>query len=388
MKRFILFYMILGVLLLAGCGNTLSAEYTEALAKGQKALDSGDYKEVLEAVEEAKGINSDAPEAYVLESSYYMQRGDYDKTKEALDYAIEHIDDFSGDDGRYAAYLNMGNYLYQMNQSEEALEYFLKSEAIDDSDPAIYNAIGLAYADLKEYDKAGEAFDQALTLSDNYFYAYANLATMHLEQGKNAQALNEINLAMNMNSAAPEFYIIKGRVEEALDNNDEAYSTYTAAIARFGDYGRAYYYRGQLLLGEERFLDAMNDFSFAKDYGVDEGLMGMGYAYKGLGQYEDALLSFSDYLRKIDGVDLRAIYEIGLSHYNLEEYEKARDSFKEILNYEPDDVDAMMMLAISYEALYDYKDAYDTYNEILAVDATHEEALEAKTYIEDHGLLD
>lgn len=388
MKRFILLYMILGAFFLAGCGNALSDDYKEALEKGQTALDAGDYNGVIEAVEEAKGINSEAPEAYVLESSYYMQRGDYEQTKEALDYAIEHDDDFSGDDGRYAAYLNMGNYLYQMNQSEEALDYFLKSEAIDDSDPAIYNAIGLAYVDLGDYDKGGEAFDQALTLSDNYFYAYGNLAMMHLEQGKVEQALNEINLAMNMNAAVPEFYIIKGRIEEALDNNEEAFSTYTSAVDRFGDYGRAYYYRGQLLLGEEKFLDAMKDFSFAKDYGIDEGYMGMGYAYKGLGQYEDALLAFSDYLREIDGVDLRAIYEIGLSHYELEDYEKARDSFEEILNYEPEDVDAMMMLAISYEALFDYQEAYETYDNILAINPSHEEALEAKTYIEDHGLLD
>lgn len=388
MKRLTLLYMVLGVLLFTGCQETLSSEYTQALEEGQKALDAGNYNGVLEAVKEAKSVNEEAPEAYVLESSYYLQRGEYEKAKEALDYAIEHEKEFVGEDSRYAAYLNLGNYFYQKGQSQEALTYFKESESIADTDPAIYNAIGLAYVDLEEYDKAGEAFDKALSISEDYFYAYANLATMHIEQGEYKQALNEINLAMNMNSAIPEFYIIKGRVEDALKDEEGAYNTYTSAIARFGDYGRAYYYRGQLLLEQEKYLEAMNDFSFAKDYGVDEGFMGMGYAYKGLGQYADALLSFSDYLRKIDGVDLRALYEVGLSHYNLEDYEKARDSFMEILNYEPEDVNAMMMLAISYESLYDYANAYETYNKILAIDATHKEALEAKTYIEDHGLLD
>ncbi len=76
-----------------------------------------------------------------------------------------------------------------------------------------------------------------------------------------------------------------------------------------------------------KYLKAINDFAYARDSGITEAILGMGYSYQGLEQYEDAIEAFALYLESIERVDLRAMYEIGVSYYQLEDYTQSITAF-------------------------------------------------------------
>ncbi len=68
-----------------------------------------------------------------------------------------------------AAFLDsMGWVLFKLNQPKEALGYLLKAlEYIKKPDPTIYDHLGDVYAELKQWDQAGEAWRKSLKVEPN-----------------------------------------------------------------------------------------------------------------------------------------------------------------------------------------------------------------------------
>jgi len=67
------------------------------------------------------------------------------------------------------AYLDsMGWVLYKLNQPKEALDYILKAVAAsEEQDATLYDHLGDIYAELKEMDKARDAWRKSLAVEKN-----------------------------------------------------------------------------------------------------------------------------------------------------------------------------------------------------------------------------
>ncbi len=172
-----------------------------------------------------------------------------------------------------------------------------------------------------------------------------------------------------------------------MNELETSIETFSEAIMRWSSYPDAYYKRGEAYLLQSEYLKAINDFAFARDSGIKEAILGMGYSYQGLEQYSDAIDSFKLYIESIDTIDLRAIYEMGVSYYQLEQYEQAITAFDQLLEYAPEDTEAMLIKAYAYEKNNDYETAYIILEEILALDPEHQAALEEIAFIEKNNLL-
>ncbi len=66
---------------------------------------------------------------------------------------------------------------------QKALESLLEAEAIDQSNPSVYFAIGANYDQLEENDKAIEAYEKAIELKPDYSDAIYNLGAIYFNQG-------------------------------------------------------------------------------------------------------------------------------------------------------------------------------------------------------------
>lgn len=371
---------------LLGCSSNLSEEYVNHLNLSQTYIDSEDYDGALIEINEAISHNSEAPEAYVQKGYIHLVKGELNQAGEALSFVEDHIDDFKEEESKYAGLLNIGNLKYQLSYFDEALSFFKKAEVIDASDSVLYNAIGLCYMALGDIDQAREAYSTTIDLDGQNAYAYGNLASLFLQEGELDRGLNEINTALGINPYVPQFYLIKGELLSTNKQVDEAIEVYSEALNIWDTFGDAYYRRGDLNLLKGNYLEAANDFSYSKDYGIVDGLLGLGYAYNGLTQYQSAITAFSEYLANIEAIDLSAVYEIAVGYYQLENYSEAINSIDELIKLEPEDTEALLIKAYSYEKLNQYKDAKDILDIIISINPNHEKALEEIDFIEENNL--
>jgi len=379
-------WFIVLMLVLIGCSSHLSEEYVNHLNLSQTYIDSEDYEGALIEINEAIKLSYEAPEAYVQKGYVHLVKGELNQANEALTFVENHMDDFMEEDSKYAGLLNIGNLKYQQNQFDEALSFFEKAKAIDGSDPVLYNAIGLCYIALDNNEKAKEAYSTTIDLDGQNFYAYGNLASLFLKEGEIRRGLNEINTALGINPYVPQFYLIKGELLSTDGQIEKAIDVYTEALNTWDTFGDAYYRRGDLNLSRGNYLEAANDFSNSKDFGIVDGLLGLGYAYNGLTQYESAITAFSEYLANIEAIDLRAVYEIAVGYYQLENFGEAIKAIDELLKLEPEDSEALLIKAYSYEKLNQYEDAKDILDIIILIEPNHEKALEELKFIEENNL--
>ncbi len=373
MKYNVVMILIITMIFVA-CSNAPSNDYIEHINLAQEYIDSGDYEAATIEIEKAIKLDDNAPEAFLLKGFMHMTLGELTEAQKALLYVEENISQLVEEGNKYQALLNLGNLYYQKGEFKIGIEYFNKALEKNSQDAELYNAIGLSYMQLGEKVLAKENYTNAIDIDQNNFYAYGNLAALFLEEGKINTGLNEINTAMNINPYVPQFFVIKARLQEANNQIEEAIATYTQAIGLWEDFGDAYYLRGELFMTSSEYLKAIEDFSKAKDYGIVEGLLGMGFAYQGLMQYEDSITAFTEYMINLDAIDLRALYHMAVSYYQLGNYAETINVLDEIIKLEPEDTEALLLKAFAYERKSQYDQAIITLNQILFINPNHSEA--------------
>lgn len=93
------------------------------------------------------------------------------------------------DNDNYQIFLDLGDILRLRNRPEEAIKYYKqaikKMPAQDNQHWVLYYALGIAYEQNDEWDKAERAFSKALELSQNHYLVLNYLGYSWIKQGKN-----------------------------------------------------------------------------------------------------------------------------------------------------------------------------------------------------------
>ncbi len=79
-----------------------------------------------------------------------------------------------------------------------AINLFNRAILLDTTLPAFYNNRGIAYSELKDWNKALKNYDKAIQMDLFYFSAYANRANVHSEQGHHEKAIQDLNTALKL----------------------------------------------------------------------------------------------------------------------------------------------------------------------------------------------
>jgi tetratricopeptide (TPR) repeat protein len=126
----------------------------------------------------------------------YAQQGDYSKSVEAFQKAIEPGILSSEKVNVASIHFNLGVALQKLNRKTEARDHFLK--AVEDfrkdlkkfpNSPELYTRLGDTLASLGDFKAAAQAFQQALNLEPHSFINYYNLARTLEFQGLYDQAI-------------------------------------------------------------------------------------------------------------------------------------------------------------------------------------------------------
>ncbi len=105
------------------------------------------------------------------------------------------------------------------NYSEAIANFFIATQKAP-SEPKVWNALGIAYMEVFEYEKAESAFRRALEVDKKFTEARLNLGVMYFRKKNYEKALREIRTAL-ADEAFPHkhiaFYYL-ARIYKALDN--------------------------------------------------------------------------------------------------------------------------------------------------------------------------
>lgn len=111
--------------------------------------------------------------------------------------------------------------LYAKNYSEAIANFFIATQKAP-NEPKVWNALGIAYMEVFEYEKAESAFKRALNVDKKFTEARLNLGVMYFRKKDYENALREIRTALADESFPHKhiaFYYL-ARVYKALDNKN------------------------------------------------------------------------------------------------------------------------------------------------------------------------
>ncbi|MEZ7733247.1 tetratricopeptide repeat protein [Fusobacterium periodonticum] len=218
----------------------------------------------------------------------------------------------------------LGYSLFKQERYEEALEYFLKLEKLDDADEWLYQKIGICYKNLDEKEKALKYYLKAVELDEEDTYSISDIAWLYNFLGKYEEGLKYLE-----------------RLEEL--GQDDAWTN--------GEFG---YCLSRL----ERYEEAIKKLNHALEVEDEEKDIAhihslLGWSYRQLEDYDKAL---EHYIQSKEGRDSAWInFEIAICYENLDDYEKALEYA--LISYELDKDEVNVLSEIGW--LYNYMGKYE-----------------------------
>lgn len=274
------------------------------------------------------------------------------------------------------------------------------------NDPLVFYNKGTDLAIARDYKGAVEAFDEAVRLDPNLYYAYAGRAAVKAEQGNYKAALadylayEKIIAELNL-LGDPEILAKKAKVEQMIEAVQDDGKTKTGNGAKMdeevgqaktmaklneaieaNDEPKVLYYRGKLKMETSEITAAIFDFtqSLSLDSGFVDAWVARGYARLKLLDLAPALYDFSRaialdpvnyealigrgetknkqkiYLSAIDDFSAAALsvptnhvayFDRGLAWFNLKNFQKANEDFSMAIQLNPTHTRAYFNRAIT-----------------------------------------
>ena len=218
----------------------------------------------------------------------------------------------------------LGYSLFKQERYEEALEYFLKLEKLNDADDWLYQKIGICYKNLDEKEEALKYYLKAVELDEEDTYSMSDIAWLYNVLGKYEEGLKYLE-----------------KLEEL--GQDDAWTN--------GEFG---YCLSRL----ERHEEAIKKLNHALEVEDEEKDIAhihslLGWSYRQLEDYDKAL---EHYIQSKEGRDSAWInFEIAICYENLDDYEKALEYA--LISYELDKDEVNVLSEIGW--LYNYMGKYE-----------------------------
>ncbi|TAE10858.1 MAG: tetratricopeptide repeat protein [Bacteroidetes bacterium] len=235
--------------------------------------------------------------------------------------------------------------------------------------------------------QVGEQEGKLKTLQQQIREAEGKLASLPAQIGKEKSTLESLQqrireaegkLASLPAQASPaqeteaQMWLYKA---EALPTDSDKILAYDKAIECKPDFAEAYYERGMVEQKIGKYHDAVTDFSKAIKYQPD---FAEAYYQKGciksifLSQYQESLADFTQAILLIPNYK-GAYLGRGLAKQTLKMYQEAITDYKQCLQFNKTDYNALYGIALCYSMLQDKQNALQYLAEVIQIDSNYKE---------------
>ncbi len=241
-------------------------------------------------------------------------------------------------------WISKGYELYESGEYDKAVDAFIEAIAIDSNNTFAWTYKGLSLDKLGEFDKATEAYDRAIATSQTAT-EYNNIGFALLQSGKYVKAIEAYDKAIAINPNDIEPWLFKGESFEGL-----------------GEY--------------EKAIDAWNK-AIDLDPNLEMAWSGKGLVLAKLGEYNKAIEAY-DRVIAINPKDKVAWSIKGLSFYKLGKYDKSIEAYDRAIAIDPNDKYTWLFKGNALYGFGEYKKAIEAYDKALAIDPSFKNATESK----------
>ena len=336
--------------------------------KGMNAYESGDYDTAVNEFKEAISYDGSNADYYILLGMAYVEQKSYD---EALGYFNQAEGCAENDDqkallnrGRGIACLYQGDYQTAIKWFGDALN--ISSQSNDIRIDTLYYK---AEAEQKsgDYQAAVQSYGQIIDLKDDAgTRMLRGMAYMQLQDYASAE--KDLYAAIKQSRKSYAVYRTLYSALEAQGKDDEAKQVLNDALQLSGSSGEDYYNRGMIYVDLQDYTNAADMLNKSYDKGYKAALLGLGELSYTQQDYDTALTYYGKYFDEVDISSVDA--SLAAKAYNQYaavllakgEYEKAAQACESGLTYNDRESDAALSfnLIVSYEHLEQWEDAYNT----------------------------
>ncbi|MCT7991853.1 tetratricopeptide repeat protein [Laspinema olomoucense] len=118
-----------------------------------------------------------------------------------------------------------------------AIQYFNQAISLNASQPEAYIGQGIAYSELGNNLQAIQHYDKAIQLNSNFAEAYYNRGLSHYELGNEEKALEDYNLAIQNQPNYAQAYLERGGAHYALKDPSAAMADFQQSAQLFSQQG-------------------------------------------------------------------------------------------------------------------------------------------------------
>jgi protein O-GlcNAc transferase len=185
--------------------------------------------------------------------------------------------------------------------------------------------------------EAGRLYGEILDLEPKNFAARQLLALVRFQEGRDQDALNQIEAALALQPDAAEALATRGNILIRLRRLEDALASFDRAIVRKPDYAEAFYNRGNCRQYLGRHEEAVADYSraLALSPGYEPALTNRGNALRKLGRFSEGLTDYEAVLQLHPG-DPLTLYHKANALKDLQRFDEALADYDRALALDPD----------------------------------------------------
>lgn len=267
-------------------------------------------------------------------------------------------------------YVNKAYALDKLGLENESLNELQKAIEKDSSFFLAQRNYGVMETKRKNYNKAANAFKEAIDIKKDDADCHYNLAICLFKNNEIDNAINEYNLAIEYNPDCKQAYVNLGRIfTDYKEDVVKSIECYNKALDIDENFLPAIINLGFALNRQEKYNEAIEQFKKAEKIDSNDYRLynGWGSALSGKNQNEEAV---KKYLKSItinpDSSEVH--FNLGLSWMEMEKFNFSVNEFKKAYNLDNNNISSLICLGYSFMHLNDHKDVKTTFEKVLALE--------------------
>lgn len=239
-----------------------------------------------------------------------------------------------------------GIYFKRYGEYDRAVEAFTQAIRNNPSHARAYDMRGAVWFIKKEYKKALADYTRAIELDPDTASFYRNRAAAFFKTGRIDKTITDYNTAVRLDPGHSETYHRRGMVRYFNGEYELAVNDQTLAILLSPEIWRYYNSRGSAWFRKKEYNRAVTDYSsaLALDPLSFNTLKNRGIAWLKKGLYDHAVVDFTNAL-KLHAQSVEVLVSRGIAYYQKGEYDNALTDFVDAVSVEPDNPEALRQLA-------------------------------------------
>ena len=242
-------------------------EINKFMSQGARELDAGEYDNAIASYSKVYEKYPYMTEAIYSLGVVKMRQGDFDTAIEYFNKALavneNHEKTQKALKNVAGNMFNEGNNFYRRRDYNNALNYYKKVVAIDNSFYQAYYQLGVVETRLKNNRAAIKAYAQAVEAKSNFYQGWYGLGIAKRSDGDNQGALKAFQKAIDINPGYAKAFCAMGDIYYKTNQFDKAKSSCQQAIQADGTYAKPYITLATINIDNKEYDQALVNLELA-----------------------------------------------------------------------------------------------------------------------------